>query len=454
MVFVLDNHRRPLDPCHEARARELLHKGKAAVFRRYPFTIILRERAGGTVSSHQLKIDPGSKTTGLAVLQERTSRVVWAAELTHRGQSIRGALLIRQANRRSRRQRKTRYRPARFLNRRRPAGWLAPSLHHRVLTTLTWAKRIKQLVPLAAISMELVRFDTQLMEDAEIAGAAYQQGTLAGYEVREYLLEKEGRRCAYCGATGVPLQVEHLVPRARGGSNRVSNLTLACEPCNQKKGNRTAAEFGFPHLMAQAKAPLRDTAAVNSVRWALYHGLAAFGLPLEVGTGGRTKWNRLRLGMQKSHWLDAACVGASTPDNLEAQPNSVLVIAAKGHGSRQMCRTDKHGFPRRHVPRQKRWFGFKTGDLVKAVVPGGKCVSTHVGRVAIRTSGWFNITTASGLIQGIHHRHCRIVQRADGYAYSKRTPNEMAPNSSVDAVSAAVLPFRRSPEGGDFQGDL
>jgi 5-methylcytosine-specific restriction endonuclease McrA len=452
MVFVLDSHKRPLDPCHEARARELLCKGKAAVFRRYPFTIILRERVGGTVSSHRLKIDPGSKTTGLAVLQERRSRVVWAAELTHRGQSIRGALLARQASRRSRRQRKTRYRPARFLNRRRPAGWLAPSLRHRVLTTLTWAKRIERLIPLAAISMELVRFDTQLMENAEIAGVAYQRGTLAGYEVREYLLEKGDRRCAYCGTTGVPLQVEHLVPRARGGSNRVSNLTLACEPCNQKKGNRTAAEFGFPHLMAQAKAPLKDAAAVNSVRWALFHGLSAFGLPLEVGTGGRTKWNRLRLGLQKSHWLDAACVGASTPDNLEAQPSSVLVIAAKGHGTRQMCRTDKYGFPCRHVPRQKRWFGFKTGDLVEAVVPSGKHVGTHMGRVAIRTSGSFNITKASRLIQGIHHRHCRIVHRADGYAYATRTPSETAPTPSTDAVSAAVLPFLRSSEGGGFLG--
>src|SRR5262245_19439316 len=153
MVFVLDSHKRPRDPCHEARARELLQKGKAAVFRRYPLTIILRERASGTVSSHRLKIDPGSKTTGLAVLQERRNRVVWAAELTHRGQGIRDALLARQANRHSRRQRKTRYRPARFLNRRRPAGWLAPSLRHRVLTIQTWVKRIERLVPLAAISM-------------------------------------------------------------------------------------------------------------------------------------------------------------------------------------------------------------------------------------------------------------------------------------------------------------
>jgi 5-methylcytosine-specific restriction endonuclease McrA len=422
VVFVLDTNRQPLDPCHEARARELLNKGKAAVFRRYPFTIILKDRmlAGSVVHDHRLKLDPGSKTTGLAIVQEATGRVVFAAELTHRGQSIRDALLARRASRRSRRQRHTRYRKPRFLNRRRSDGWLAPSLNHRVLTTLTWVHRLRRVCPISAISMELVRFDTQLMQNAEVSGVAYQQGELAGYEVREYLLEKWGRRCAYCHAKDVPLQIEHLVPRTRAGSDRVSNLTLACERCNQKKGSQMAAEFGFPQLMARAKQPLNDAAGVNSTRWALWRVLSATGLPVEVGTGGRTKYNRTRLGITKSHWADAACVGASTPDQLDAAALSVLLIAAKGHGTRQMCRTDKYGFPTRHVPRQKRWFGFRTGDLVKAVVPSGKYVGTHVGRVAIRTSGSFNITTAHG-IQRSGYRYCRLVQHADGYAYATRT---------------------------------
>jgi len=95
-----------------------------------------------------------------------------------------------------------------------------------------------------------------------------------------------GRTCAYYNATDVPLQIEHLVPKARGGSNRISNLTLACEPCNHRKGSQTAAEFGYPQLIAQAKAPLKDAAAVNSVRWALWRVLRATGLPVETGTGG------------------------------------------------------------------------------------------------------------------------------------------------------------------------
>lgn len=422
MVFVLSSDGQPLDPCHEARARKLLKQDRAVVHRAYPFTIRLknRTRAEAVVHDHRLKIDPGSKTTGLAIVQEGTARVVWAGELTHRGQQIRDALLARRAVRRSRRQRKTRYRPARFLNRRRPDGWLAPSVRHRVDTTATWVERLRRLCPVTAINMELVRFDTHLMQDAEIAGVAYQQGTLAGYEVREYLLAKWGWACVYCGKTNTLLEVEHLVPKGRGGSDRVSNLTIACHDCNQKKGNQTAIEFGYPHLMAQAQTPLKDAAAVNSVRWSLYERLAATGLCVEASTGGRTKYNRMRLGWAKSHWRDAAAVGASTPETLRVAVGSVLLIAAKGHGTRQMCRTNKYGFPIRHVSRQKVWFGFRTGDLVRAVAPAGKYAGVHVGRVAIRVTGKFNITTARGLVQGISYRYCRIFQRADGYAYGYR----------------------------------
>src|SRR5579859_2996836 len=415
MVFVLSSDRQPLDPCHEARARQLLKKGRAAVWRTYPFTIILKHRsaAESVVHAHRLKLDPGSKTTGIALVQEQTERVVWAGELTHRAQQIRDALRKRAAIRRNRRQRHTRYRKERFANRRRPEGWLAPSLAHRVLTTLTWVKRLMRLCPIGALSLELARFDTQLMQNAEISGILYQQGTLAGYEVREYLLEKWGRRCAYCGKDSVPLQVEHLIPVTRDGSDRVSNLTLACGPCNQKKGNRTASEFGFGHLMAQARQPLKDAAALNTTRWALWRGLSALGLALEVGTGGRTKFNRMRLGWEKAHWRDAAVVGASTPDQLRCAITSVLRIASTGHGTRQMCGTDTYGFPIRHRLRQKRHFGFRTGDLVRAVIPSGKYAGTHMGRIAVRSRPCFKLNGFN-----VHSKYLTRSQRADGYAYA------------------------------------
>ena len=416
-VFVLDRDRTPLDPCHPARARELLRDGRAAVLRRFPCTIILhdRRRAESVVHEHRLKIDPGSKTTGLALLAG--ARVIWAAELTHRGQRIKAALLSRHAIRRGRRQRQTRYRQPRFLNRTRPVGWLPPSLQSRVCNVMTWVERLARSCPLTALSQELVRFDMQQMQNAEVAGVAYQQGELAGYEVREYLLEKWHRTCAYCQATGVPLQVEHLTPRARGASDRVSNLTLACGPCNQQKGTQTAAEFGFPHLQAQAKHPLHHAAAVNATRWALYRQLCTTRLPVETGTGGRTKFNRTRLGLAKSHWADAACVGVSTPDTLAVTGIQPLGIRAMGHGTRQICRTDVHGFPKSHRGRPKRSFGMQTGDLVKAVVPQGKYVGTWVSRVVVKASGWFDLVI-HGKKASVHQKHCTRLWAADGYTYT------------------------------------
>ncbi len=367
-----------------------------------------------------MKIDPGSKTTGLALLNDVTCQVVWAAELEHRGHRIRDALLARRAIRRGRRQRHTRYRQPRFANRRRGDGWLPPSLESRVSNVLTWIARLRRWCPVGALSLELVKFDTQLMQNAEISGVKYQQGELAGYEVREYLLEKWGRRCAYCGATNIPLQVEHIVPKVRGGSNRVSNLTIACKPCNDAKGKRTAAEFGHPEIQAQAKRPLKDAAAVNASRWALYHRLLATGLPVEVGTGGRTKWNRTARGLPKTHWLDAACVGASTPITLQVAGIAPLLIRACGHGNRQMCGADPFGFPMRHRTRHKRFFGFQTGDLVRATVPTPlKTSGVHVGRVLVRASGSFDVQTKHVRVQGISHRSFRSISLSDGYAFDQ-----------------------------------
>ncbi|HEU4781731.1 MAG TPA: RNA-guided endonuclease IscB [Ktedonobacterales bacterium] len=420
-VFVVDTDKRPLAPCHPARARRLLTSGNAAVWRRYPFTIILK-RVVANVHPEPLrvKIDPGSKVTGFALVNDRTGQVAWAGEVQHRGQRIRDALLARRAIRQGRRQRHTRYRPRRFENRRRPAGWLPPSLESRISNVLTWLHRLQRFAPVVAISQELVRFDTQLLQNPETTGTEYQQGELVGYEVREYLLEKFGRRCAYCSATSVPLQVEHIIPKARGGSNRVSNLTLACGSCNDAKSTQTAAEFGHPNVQAQAKRPLKDAAVVNASRWALFGRLQTTGLPVEVGTGGRTKWNRTRRGLPKAHWIDAACVGVSTPEQVICANVTPLLIVATGRHSRQMCRTDAYGFPDKAPKATSVVAGMRTGDLVRAVVPQPSIkAGTYVGRLAVRATGSCNIKTSAGTVQGIHIRYCRPLHRADGYTYQK-----------------------------------
>ncbi len=416
-VFVLDTKKRVLAPCHPKAARKLLYAGKAAVYRRYPFTIILKyEVPDADPQPIKMKVDPGSKTTGIALVQENQSgdEVVWAGELTHRGQQIKNALEKRRAVRRSRRNRKTRYRKARFMNRARPKGWLPPSLKSRVDNIQSWFAKLYKLCNIESISMELVRFDMQLMQNAEISGVKYQQGELAGYEVREYLLEKWNRTCAYCGAKDTPLQIEHITPKARGGSNRVSNLTLACGPCNLKKGTQTAEEFGFPKIQAQAKKPLKDAAAVNATRWAVWRMFADTGLPVEVGTGGRTKYNRTGQGYGKAHWIDAACVGESG-GNVLLDPDMVpLKIKAMGWQSRQMVSPNKYGFPRSKPKQGSKVHGIKTGDMVLAVVTTGKKIGMYTGRVAVRSTGSFKI---QGVVDGISHRFMEVLHKGDGYAY-------------------------------------
>lgn len=433
-VFVLDTNRQPLAPTHPARARILLKAGKAAVFRRYPFTIILKKAVEQPVCDpFRLKLDPGSKTTGLALVNERSGEVVFAAELSHRGGQIVKAIQQRRAVRRSRRQRHTRYRKPRCANRRRKAGWLPPSLMSRIENILTWVQRLRKRCPITAISQELVKFDMQVMENAEISGVQYQQGTLAGYEIRQYLLEKWNRQCCYCGKTNVPLEVEHIKARSRSCDDRVCNLTLACHVCNERKGTQDIRVFLKDRpalaekLLQQAKAPLRDAAAVNAARWALYERLKPFGLPIECGSGGLTKYNRTMRGLPKEHWIDASCVGKSTPPVLQVKGIIPFLITAQGHGNRQRCGTNKYGFPIRHRSHHKRHYGFATGEIVRAVVPSGKKAGRYEGRVLVRASGSFDLQTRGGRVQGISYRYCRIIAHGDGYRYTYADPVPPAP---------------------------
>ena len=424
-VFVLDKNLKPLDPCHQARARELLDKGRAKVFRRYPFTIVLQDRVfeASVTHSHRIKIDPGSKVTGIAVVQEETGRVTNALEVSHRGQQIKNSLESRRSLRRGRRNRKTRYRKPRCLNRTRRTRWLPPSLESRIANIETWVRRIRKVCPVTAVSQELVRFDLQQIQNPEISGVEYQRGELFGFEVKEYLLQKWNRRCAYCGVENVPFEIEHILARSKGGSNRVNNLCLSCHSCNQAKGNKPVEEFlkkkpeVLKRVMAQAKAPLKDAAAVNATRWELYRRLQSTGLPPEVGSGGRTKFNRKTRGIEKQHWTDAANVGASTPEQLLLNGVKPLIVKAKGHGIRQRCGTDKFGFPIRHAPAQKFFMGFQTGDLVNAHVLTGKYAGNYTGRIAIRFKPSFKLTTG-GKSFDVHPKYLRTIHKADGYEYT------------------------------------
>lgn len=433
-VFVLDRKHRPLMPCRPARARRLLKSGRARVVKRFPFTIRLVDRLieNSDVQPVLVKFDPGSRETGIAVVRadgKRRHHALFFIDLVHRGSVIRECLSARRAFGRRRRS-NLRYRAPRFLNRTKPQGWPAPSLRHRVDAVAAWAAKLIRLVPATGLVEELVKFDAQKLQNPEISGAEYQQGTLFGYEVREYLLEKFGKKCVYCSAENVPLNIEHVVPKARGGSNRLSNLALACVACNQKKGAQPVEVFlkdrpeVLERLKQQCRRSLSDAAAVNATRWSLLNALKTFELPVQTGSGALTIFNRSSLGIAKEHWLDALCAGRI---NAAHYPKSmgILEVRCTGRGSYQRTRLTKHGFPRGFLMRQKRVHGFATGDMVKAIVPSGKKAGVYQGRVAVRASGRFNIQTPEGVIQGISWRHCQLLSYNDGYGYAwlRRAPH-------------------------------
>eukprot|EP01024_Parvocaulis_polyphysoides_P069885 TRINITY_DN858_c0_g1_i7.p1 TRINITY_DN858_c0_g1~~TRINITY_DN858_c0_g1_i7.p1 ORF type:complete len:381 (-),score=12.95 TRINITY_DN858_c0_g1_i7:164-1306(-) len=357
-ICVVDKNCNPLMPTRPARARILIKEGKAKIYHHYPFTIILTEHVGGDKQPLELKFDPGSKTTGMAMVLHgaKHSKLVWAANLEHRGGQIHEALEKRANVRRSRRNRNTRYRQPRFLNRKRKEGWLPPSVQSRVDNITNWVTKLQSKTPISNLAIEQNKFDTQKMQNPEIKGVQYQHGTLEGCEVRQYLLTKWDHKCAYCDAKGVRLEVEHVVPKAKGGSDRVSNLVIACHKCNQAKGTQSLEDFlakkpdKLKAILAQLKKPLKDAAVMNKIRKIIVDKLIkTFGLALVIGTGSQTHFHRLSQGLPKtsnsdslgaSHWIDAACVGDFGSQIKIAKKVNVLTITAKGRGSRPLRAID------------------------------------------------------------------------------------------------------------------
>jgi 5-methylcytosine-specific restriction endonuclease McrA len=401
VVFCLDKHHNPIMPCSEKKARIFLERNRAAIHRIVPMVIRLKDISVDQICLNplRLKIDPGSKETGLAVLDGH--KLIWAGVIVHK-QGIRSSLKSRRALRRNRRSRKTRYRPARFYNRYTPEGWIAPSLNARVDQTMAVVNKLSSWLPITNYSIELTKFDTQLMQNPAIQGVQYQRGTHWGYEVREYLLEKYDHKCAYCGTGEAFLEVEHIVPRSRGGTDRLSNLCIACHRCNQEKNDRTAAEFGHPEVHAKAKEPLKDAAAMNITRFKVLDELKKTRQPIELGSGGRTKFNRTWAGLPKTHYFDAAMIGASSPECLEIRTEVVNVWYAKGRGNRVRTQIDKYGFRRVN----------KSGELSKPKIPHKIINGFAAGDIVRNLDG-----RIKKLARAREGKGCKLLQRGDGWDY-------------------------------------
>jgi len=331
-VFVLNIDGKPLMPCKSAKARHLLRDSKANVVSRKPFTIRLLFDCENQTQPVTLGIDSAYKWVGFSARTEKKELI--SGELKLRT-DIKKKLEERAMYRRGRRN-KLWYREPRFDNRikSKKDGWFAPSIIHKLDTHIRLVEKIKRLLPISKIVVEIASFDTQKMMNPEISGIEYQQGTLQGYEIREYLLEKFKRTCVYCGKTNIPLEVEHMNPKARGGSNRVCHLTISCHKCNQKKGTRTASEFGHPEVEKTGMVSLKETPFMNLVRSRIVDILGC-----DYTYGYITKHDRIKLGLEKSHINDAFVISKGTSEercksfNLKqtGRNNRCLQINRKGY---------------------------------------------------------------------------------------------------------------------------
>ena len=396
-VYVLNMRNQPLMPTTPRKARLLLKNKKAKVIQRAPFTIKLNYVTGEAKQAITLGIDAGYSKIGFSAVTDKQELI--AGEVTLR-QNVSKKITERRMYRRTRRN-KLWYRKPRFLNRTRSKkkGWLAPSIQHKFDSHLRLLKKINAILPISKTIIEIATFNPQRVKNPEIQGVEYQQGELQGYEVREYLLSKWRRKCAYCGKSGLPLEIEHITPKSRGGTNRVANLTLSCRKCNQKKGNRTAKEFGFPKIARQAKETLKAVAFMNTVRQKMVEELNC-----QTTFGFMTKHRRIQLNLPKSHFNDAFVItGGNT------QLRSQVFAVTQSRRNNRSLQTNRKGF-KRSIRRQR--YPYQPNDLVRYE----NCLYRVKG--VFNYGKWVRLVHVTGRIANCNLKHVKLIAYGKGLCFS------------------------------------
>ena len=441
-IPVLTRNGRPLAPCHPNRARSLVQHGRAHFTHRHGIRCIVLHKSNiprvKTNSKVAVRINPGSRTTGIAVTRDHrdgSRTCLMALELAHHGRAITKRLIKRRKHRRNRRYRKTRYRQPRFNNRTRPPGWLPPSIRSRLHNTLTWVNRLSSMMPVEEVHVETSVFDPQVLRNPDIKGREYQQGPLYRTNLRAAVLTRDNRRCVYCGRTSrkTPLELEHVVPRASGGTDRYDNLVASCIPCNRRKANRPLGEFlrrrptKLGEVQAKLGMDLADATQMNMIIPALITELEQGPWEVTEHAAATTAAGRQACGIEKSHHGAAAVTGA--PSALRYIPARPITITATGRGKPQRAMVDKHGTPRgkefrqycklprqiqkqtptpSHKKRQKRVGNVATGDYVTYVHQGQKVQGygtiSHQ-QVALTKPNW----------KSINADQATVIERNHGY---------------------------------------
>ncbi|WP_290704638.1 RNA-guided endonuclease IscB [Ferroplasma sp. Type II] len=348
-VPVINMRNEPLMPTSPGKARRLLKHNRARVISSNPFTIQLLYATGETKQPVTLGIDAGYKHIGFSVVTEKRELISGEAVM----RTDMPKLNVEKSMYRRGRRNRLWYRQPQFINRgNNSKGWFAPSIAHKLQTHIRLIEKLKKILPVSKVIIEVASFDQQKMKNPEISGIEYQQGELQGYEIREYLLEKFHRKCVYCRKTNVPMEIEHLTPRSRNGPDTVDNLAISCHECNQKKNNLTAEEFGYPEVRKRALKSLKDATFMNIVRWKLTQLTGS-----AYTFGYITKKNRISLGLDKSHANDAFVIAGGT-----TQARSTVFDVTQRRRNNRSLQINRKGF--RPSIRRRR-YPLQPGDVVE-----------------------------------------------------------------------------------------
>ena len=424
-VYVINKHGRPLMPCSPAKARHLLDDGKAKVKKRTPFTIQLVYGSSGYTQEIILGVDAGSKTIGMSASTKKEE--LFAANVTPRNDVV-DLLSTRREFRRTRRNRKTRYRKPRFNNRTRSKhkGWLAPSVEVKIQEHITAIKRVCRILPVSKVVVETAEFDLQLLKAIEEGkpaphGEDYQKGEMYGhYNVRQYVLWRDGYTCQCCGAHAakkneVRLHVHHLESRKTGG-NAPSNLITLCENCHKRHHDGLLIK---KDLKKRKRKSTRDATFMGIMRKTLMQRLSVeLPIPVIETRGYITKATREKLlVLPKSHTNDALAIAQGKQGfNVGYLPGIVQIdkiytIRPVRHHNRQLHKaTILKGGIRKSNQADKHVFGYRLYD--KVLYNGTMCFVW--GR---RASGSFllRLLTGAKVKDGVNHKHLELLERSQNY---------------------------------------
>lgn len=416
MVYVLNKENKPLMPCSSRKARLLLKQNKAIVANRSPFTIKLLYGSSGYIQPINLGVDAGSKTIGLSATTEK--KVLYEANVILRNDIV-NLLSTRRQNRRTRRNRKTRYRKCRFLNRvhSKNKGWLAPSIEQKINTHLTMVNKICKILPINTIVVEVAAFDTQLLkaEDYGLAiptGTDYQNGDMKGYNTREYVLFRDGHKCRCCKGKSkdLVLQTHHIESRKTGG-NAPNNLVTLCKICHSKyhKG-----EITFPKDITRGNK-YNDAAFMGIMRWAFYNRLKELHSDKHIYMtyGYITKYNRIKANLPKDHYIDARCISGNPT---AISDNTVYYVKKVRCHNRQIHKnTINKGGYRKLNQAPKYVNGYQLFDKVN--YQNKECFI--FGR---RSSGSFDIRLLDGtkLSTGVSCKKLKLLEKRKSYLIERR----------------------------------